>query len=301
MSTDMSADMSTDTFPFASPAQLPLFSIDRVLSALFAEQAGATPPVLIVAPHPDDETLGCGGAIALLRERSYPVHVWVISDGTKSHPNSRRYPAAALRALRAGETRTALTHLGIADTAITFWDLPDGAVPLPEQPEFALAVERCQAQLIDLAPSLILLPWRYDPHPDHRASWWLLQGAMAELDYSPRLLEYPIWDWDPAQRQPLPQGIQVWRLDISSVLARKVQAMTAYRSQITDLIDDDPSGFRLTPDMLAPFQQPWEMYLEASKAALAVDPAPVSDSGLVNLDIKSRGRSWLSLDYHLAF
>lgn len=46
------------------------------------------------------------------------------------------------------------------------------------------------------------------------------------------------------------------------MLELKLQAIAAYRFQTTDLIDDDPEGFRLTPEMLANFIHPWELYLE---------------------------------------
>jgi hypothetical protein len=45
----------------------------------------------------------------------------------------------------------------------------------------------------------------------------------------------------------------------------KQQAIAAYRSQTTNLIDDDPEGFRLTPEMLANFAHPWEVYLEETQ------------------------------------
>jgi LmbE family N-acetylglucosaminyl deacetylase len=56
--------------------------------------------------------------------------------------------------------------------------------------------------------------------------------------------------------------ITAWRLDISDVVEVKKQAIAAYRSQTTNLIDDDPEGFRLTPEMLANFTRNWEVYIE---------------------------------------
>lgn len=235
--------------PLANPEVLPLRSVAEV----------ACTSALVVAPHPDDETLGCGGAIALLRARGCKVQVLVISDGTLSHPRSCNYPAPKLRALRESETVSALAVLGV--DAVTFLRLPDGAVPTQE-PEFSQAVDSCCNYLTQFAPQVIFLPLRYDPHPDHRASWKLIYTALASLNLSSRIIEYPIWDWDEAQRGTL-LNFTSWRLDISTVVKLKQQAIAFYRSQTTNLIDDDPEGFCLTPEMLANFTRPWEVYLEA--------------------------------------
>jgi LmbE family N-acetylglucosaminyl deacetylase len=243
---------SVPSSPFADSTTLPSRSIDEI----------AADPVLAIAPHPDDETLGCGGAIALLRERGITVRVLVMSDGTRSHPNSRKYPAPDLKKLRELETRAAMSVLGVDD--IDFLGLPDGNIPMQDTPEANEAIARCQAILVSVAPKVIFLPWRYDPHPDHRATWQLIHRASVNLSPQPRSIEYAIWDWDEAQRRELPSGqeIGVWRLDIGTVLSYKEQAIAAYRSQTTDLIDDDPEGFRLLPEFLANFQRPWEVFLE---------------------------------------
>ncbi|AGY60605.1 PIG-L deacetylase family protein [Gloeobacter kilaueensis] len=225
-------------------------------------------PALVVAPHPDDETLGCGGAIALLRKANIPVEVLVVSDGTRSHPGSRRWPAPALRKLREAETREALGVLGVESDCITFLGLPDGAVPFEMDLEaFAWAVQRCRRYLDELTIEVraIVLPWRRDPHADHRAAWNLLYRASGGFRSFERRLEYPIWLWEQGGAQHLPQPWEVgsWRLDIAAVIERKLAAIAAHRSQTSDLIDDDPDGFRLTPETLAFFERPWECYLEA--------------------------------------
>lgn len=216
---------------------------------------------LVVAPHPDDETLGCGGAIALLRSLNYDVRVLVISNGTLSHPKSQKYPAPALQVLRETETLSALSVLGVEANAVTFLRLQDGSI----SEQYKGAVTTCVTYLTEIAPRIIFLPWRYDPHPDHRATWKLIHTALSDSHLSPQLIEYPIWDWDPEQRGSLPESLEVatWRLDISGVVELKQEAIAAYRSQTTDLIDDDPEGFRLTPEMLLNFTRSWEVYLEA--------------------------------------
>ena len=80
-----------------------------------------------------------------------------------------------------------------------------------------------------------------------------------------RLWAYPIWGWhlDPAvplDRAP-PTG---FRLDISAQQAIKRSAIAAHVSQMTDLIGDDPDGFRFTDTTLAPFLGPFEYFIEVA-------------------------------------
>jgi len=241
------------TSPLSNPNILPWRSVNEI----------ACSPVLIVAPHPDDETLGCGGAIALLRSLNCHVQVLVISDGTLSHPRSQKYPADRLRCLREAETLSALKLLGVEVNHVTFWRMQDGSIST----QYQSAVASCRAYITEVAPQIIFLPWRYDPHADHRGTWKLIYAVLDGLRLSPRLIEYPIWDWDWEQRGSLPTSLEVttWRLNISTVLELKQQAIAAYRSQITDLIDDDPEGFRLSAEMLANFTHPWEVYIEENR------------------------------------
>lgn len=236
-----------------NPDILPLRTIDKI----------AQSPILVVAPHPDDETLGCGGAIALLKSLNCDVRVLVMSDGTLSHPRSKKYPAAKLKALRESETIAALSILGIESNNIDFLGLQDGSISTYYSQK-TNAIIACCKKLTQIAPQTIFLPWRYDPHPDHRGTWTLINTALSCIALKPRIIEYPIWDWDPKQRKNIPQSqkIDCFRLDISQVVELKQQAIQAYRSQTTNLIDDDPEGFRLSPQMLANFARPWEVYLQ---------------------------------------
>jgi len=221
---------------------------------------------LVVAPHPDDESLGCGGAIALLRAMGFPVHVLFLTDGTLSHPRSRRYPAPALQTLREEEALAALAGLGVAASSMTFLRLKDRAAPHPGMSGFRAAAARCRHMMEAFLPATVLLPWRRDPHPDHRAAYSLVLDATRGLSPSPRLVEYPIWLWELGTVEDAPNDgeVRAWRLDIKRTLRAKQEAIVAHRSQTTDLIDDDPDGFRLTPEILAHFMYPWEVYLEES-------------------------------------
>jgi LmbE family N-acetylglucosaminyl deacetylase len=215
---------------------------------------------LVVAPHPDDESLGCGGAIALLRQFEREVCILTLSDGTLSHPNSRKYPKEKLRDLRENELKDAAEILSVETSKITFFRYQDRSVPQADAAEFQAAVERCQKFLDEIKPQTILVPWRRDPHPDHHAAFQLIEKAKKKHH---RIIEYPIWLYELAQAEdaPLENEVAAFRLDISSVVEIKQKAIRAHRSQITDLIDDDPHGFRLSEEVLGNFAHPFEIYL----------------------------------------
>jgi len=234
----------------------PVVDAPRPSQARTADFVDGLGPTLVVAPHPDDESIGCGGLIALLCERGVPVSVILLSDGSGSHPNSRRFAPAARSALRLGEMRQALERLGVAAPLIALgW--PDGALPRSGEPGFAAAAAVVEQQLRTLAPATVLAPWRRDPHRDHRAASEIVRAARracrAAGQTPPRLLEYGVWlaeragegDW------PHPGETRRWPVDIGAVLARKQAAIAAHASQQGVVIDDDPDGFVLPASLLA--------------------------------------------------
>ncbi len=222
---------------------------------------------LVVAPHPDDESLGCGGAIALLRKFENEVSVLIVSDGALSHPNSKKFPSAKLRDLRESETIAALKILGVSADKITFLRFPDGSVPGELSDDFAAAVTIVTNHLAKISPQTILIPWRRDPHPDHLASWQIVKAAIIDNRNDYRVLEYPIWLWERAENADLPRekNIKIHRLKIDEAAVQKQAAIRAHASQITGLIDDDPDGFQLSAEVLAHFDVAFETYFEEIK------------------------------------
>ncbi|NJC26854.1 bifunctional PIG-L family deacetylase/class I SAM-dependent methyltransferase [Neolewinella antarctica] len=219
---------------------------------------------LLFAPHPDDESLGCGGLVALLRERDQHVHVVFVSDGAMSHPNSRRYDRAARVSLRESEALAACQELGVDEANVSFLRYPDTEVPRQHSPGFDGAVDHIR-QLIDRQkPSHVLVPWRRDPHCDHRGTWEICREAVSQLAEKPRWVEYPIWMWNSSQEAelPYPDEVIAWRLDITEQQPHKQRAIAHHVSQTTRLIDDDADGFMLSPEMLANFRHDTELYFE---------------------------------------
>lgn len=234
-----------------------------------ASHAATLGRTVIVIPHPDDEALGCGGLLALLRQAGQEVAAVLVSDGTMSHPHSQAFSPAARRELRYAELRHALAVLGVDENNVLYLGLPDSQVP-SEGPAFEQAATQLADFISQQQASTVLTPWRRDPHPDHRATSQLTAAALGRLPQPPRRLEYVVWAWERAAAADLPQPGegQGFRLDIGAVLAQKQRAIAAHRSQLAPgTIPDDPSGFLLSETMLAHFAQPTEVFIEPLPAA----------------------------------
>jgi LmbE family N-acetylglucosaminyl deacetylase len=231
--------------------QLPFADLDAV----------APGTSLILAPHPDDETLGCGGFIIEACRRARPPLIVAVTDGAGSHPGSISYPPERLKAARAAELRMAADILGVRQERVRFLGLPDTRVPR-HGPDFDDAVRAVVAMIREYRVRNLLATWAHDPHGDHQATACIAAevAAIARV----RLLSYPVWAWLLPPELPLPTMlVQGARLDVGSVRAQKRRALEAHASQYSGLITDDPHGFRLPPDLVAIVDRDYEVFLES--------------------------------------
>jgi LmbE family N-acetylglucosaminyl deacetylase len=241
--------MRADAF-LAAAETLPVAGLDALV-----DRGG----LVVVAPHPDDESLGCGGLIAAARAAGRRVHLVVVSDGCGSHTQSRLYPPERLRTLREAETIRAARILGLSDADVTFLRLPDAHVP-SEGPGADAAAQAVAAAAEACGGGAVFVTWRHDPHCDHRAAAAIV-GLARPLMPGVRVYEYPVWGWTlPPDTEvgPAPAGL---RLDISAHRATKARAVAAHESQTTGLIADDPQGFRLEPAMIERLCGPFERFV----------------------------------------
>ncbi len=205
--------------------------------------------VLVLAPHPDDEALGCGGTIALLVARGVATHVAFLTDGSASHPAHPVFSAAEVAVLRTGEARRAAAVLGVETARVSFLGAPDGRLNRL-QPEEAVAIEgRIAALVTAVGPAGIFLPCRRDGSSEHEAAFVLVGRAVASTPLRPRILEYPVWAWWNPRRlvEPLLRARTVWRSELGPAAAVKAAAVASYRSQLAPLPPDPapalPEGF----------------------------------------------------------
>ncbi len=226
----------------------------RTLEAIFG--AG---PVLVLAPHPDDESLGCGGLIAACCAAGRPPFVLVLTDGTGSHPRSRLFPSARLRETRQAEARRAMAALGLGPDRFAFLGLPDTAAP-HDGPAFDRAVDAVAARARAVGCTTIAAPWQHDPHCDHLAAHRMTEAVVARLGL--RHIAYPVWGWTLPPDEAVDEAVTGGRLNIERHLAAKRRAIAVHESQHGTLITDDPTGFRLPQHLLAVFDEPFEVFLD---------------------------------------
>jgi LmbE family N-acetylglucosaminyl deacetylase len=218
-------------------------------------------PFVVLAPHPDDESLGMGGLIALARRDRQDVSIVAVTDGSASHPRSIAYPRERLAALRRAEMDEAVRRLDVAPDRVIHLGLPDTGAP-----KAGAAFEGAAAVVSEIVARTgavsLFATWRHDPHGDHEATAMLAEEVRRRHP-STRLWAYPVWGWHlaPADeiRAPAPQGC---RVDVTEVIAAKRDAIAAHASQMTDLIHDDPEGFRFDATLLAPFTGRYEHFIE---------------------------------------
>ncbi len=215
--------------------------------------------LVVVAPHPDDESLGCGGLMAEARAQGRPVRLVVVSDGCGSHTHSKLYPPERLRSLREAETLEAVALLGLGPSDVRFLRLPDAHVP-SAGPQAEAAAEAVAEAARDCGAGAVFVTWRHDPHCDHRASAEIARLARPRLGAA-RLYEYPVWGWTLPPETDVGSAPEGFRLDVSAHRAAKTRAVHAHASQTTDLIADDPTGFRLEPAMIERLCGPFERFV----------------------------------------
>ena len=216
--------------------------------------------VLVLTPHPDDESLGCGAAIAAASQCGIKVTVVSLTDGTGSHPNSRSYPRDVLATCRFAELITAVGILsgGIAD--VHSLGLPDQGVP-----PHTLAQNDTLAGLLSIIDArdirTVWTTWEKDPHADHKAAAVLAQ-ALAGRRPQIHLWRFPIWGR--FIEEDLPPGDLLYKFDTAPFISVKGQAISAHASQMSDLIKDDPSGFVMEAEAQRHFLEWPEIFIRSA-------------------------------------
>jgi LmbE family N-acetylglucosaminyl deacetylase len=221
--------------------------------------------LLVLAAHPDDETLGAAGLIAAAAANGAHVRVVVATDGEGSHPRSPTHRPGQLAELRRAEVRAALAALDPSIIPV-FLGLPDGHIS-----DHVGTLTRYLATHLEGCTHLVT-PWIEDAHPDHEAC---ATAAARVVKDAPAIQhwQFPIWVWHWGTPADLPWS-RLRRLDLSrDDLARKQAALDCHRTQHSPL-SAAPGDEAVLPEyVLEHFHRPFEMFVVAPSTV-----APASEA-----------------------
>lgn len=194
---------------------VPRVSVDAVCTA--------NRRLVVVAPHPDDEILACGGLLALCARRRLPVLVVAITDGEASHGTANQCARARLGQQRRHERCAGLMQLGIDPQCVVRLKIPDGLA--------SRHTDLVYSQLEGLLRSgdLVVTTWVLDGHPDHEAA------AQVALRTGCNLLQAPVWMWHWAEPDDarIP-WVDLVALDLTDeAVDAKQKALARHHSQLS--------------------------------------------------------------------
>ncbi len=220
---------------------------ESVWIEFFAHIPSWTPderPMLVIAPHPDDETLAAGGLIATQRSRGVEVRVVAVTDGELAYGDT-----PGLAEIRQKEQEKALAILGVPSEDVIRLRLPDSSVEKFED----ILVDA----LVDLVSpdTRVVAPWQGDFHPDHeacgRAAKHVSQISGAKL------ISYFFWTWHRGTPELLTNLCLAAVPLREEQLQTKCRALREHQSQLhwqgTDPI--------LPESLLGPARRPFEVFL----------------------------------------
>jgi N-acetylglucosamine malate deacetylase 1 len=189
--------------------------------------------VLIIAPHPDDETFACGGLIALKESIGSKVFVIFLTDGEASHQNCSDISSEEIGHVRRELAMESGRILGINSENMFWFGLPDGKIPKNGDGAFKSAVEKLAGLFFFIKPFEIYTPHFLDCWRDHEAANEIVRSALKNYAHPYNLYYYPIWMWHNLQFRLFPKLLRTKAicLDITSVINKKSAAIQHYLSK----------------------------------------------------------------------
>ncbi len=186
--------------------------------------------LLVFAPHPDDDILGCGGSIAKYSAECASICIVYLSSGEAGGIQNED-----LKSIRAEEARKAAAVLGIDD--LVFMNLPDGRIEVQAE-----ALDRVVALLRQKRPYVLYLPHAADLHRDHLKTNELVMEACRRSagPWHPQCGKEP-WEvaWILAYEIWSPLAKINYVEDITQQMPKKIKALRQHKSQLSDIAYDE--------------------------------------------------------------
>jgi LmbE family N-acetylglucosaminyl deacetylase len=207
-------------------AWLPWLATQHIRRVQMDDLCGNGCRLVVVAPHPDDELLACGGLLLMRAERGLPSMVVAVTDGEASHGISDFKGSKNLGAHRAEESCAGLAVLGVPSGCVVRLGIPDGSV--------AACVHKIVRRLEALVKptDVVVTTWSLDGHPDHEAASQAAKHACKAL--GAELVQAPVWMWHWAEPDDarIPWGDLV-ALDLPEhAVKAKQEALHCHQSQL---------------------------------------------------------------------
>ncbi len=195
-----------------------LLRVTKIFNKSALEWQPSNERIVVLAPHMDDEVIGCGGTLARHIVCGSQVTVVFLTDGRGGGAAvNSAFTETNMPATRKNEAKLALAELGI--TQIVFLDAQDGRLG-----PTAILVDALRAALVASRPDIVYLPFFLEEHPDHRASSTLLAAAVSGTGMSFQVHGYEVWT-------PLFPNCLV-RID--ETVEAKRRAIRHYQSQLAE-------------------------------------------------------------------
>jgi len=194
----------------------------------------------VFAPHPDDETWGCGGTIAKRISEGYEVLIVVMTDGRyaflkmlgiDSDPTPEE-----LKEIRKEEVKRATGILGVPEENLIFLNFVDGTL----ENNTEKAEEKVTEILSKNHPVEVYFPYKNDGHPDHRAAYRVVRNSIGKLSVSTLTYQYSIGH-KYARVGPIIDTLlnllkhNMVRVDISKFLSLKTAAAKEFKSELATI------------------------------------------------------------------
>ncbi|MDI6734993.1 MAG: PIG-L deacetylase family protein [bacterium] len=170
--------------------------------------------VLVLAPHPDDESIGCGGVLYQHYLSGEKITVVFLTDGCQGRYR-RRISEEEIVKQRKEEAKKAAVVLGIQN--IIFWDYKDGELCSNEE-----SIKRMRELIPTITPDVVYLPYFVDEHEDHWATNKIFLEACPKITYRFKVFAYEVWT-------PL---IPNYLVNITKQMDKKLKALECYKTQI---------------------------------------------------------------------
>jgi LmbE family N-acetylglucosaminyl deacetylase len=218
---------------------------------------------LIIAPHPDDEVLGCAGLILQELAGDAQVRVVVLTGGERSHECCCTVGGTLVKNARRGLARRAGDILGLEGDHQIFLDWGDGQLGQIDKGRFHQRAEELAAWIARLRPEAVFAPHPFEGWPDHTVAERITKAAIERSGVACTLFHYCVWFWF---SMPLRRAVRIdWRrarlLDIEDVYERKRAAMDAYLAPCAPC--GKPWSGVLPRELVRAFRWKKELFFEA--------------------------------------